>query len=107
MKKNMSHEQNNNIATDNTVAKGDPAKLPSRLFYIQGIIRNRLLERDYYYPARGAMPLLADAWRGGVKIDLLESIAKSVDVKTWTNFRDSVYAAWETAAQQSETNPSA
>ena len=86
------------------VAKGDPSKLPSRLFYVQAIIRNRLSESGFYYPARGALPLLADAWRGGVPIELLESISKSVDVRTWTNFRDAVYDAWEKASEASETN---
>ena len=88
------------------VAKGDPSKLPSRLFYVQAIIRNRLSESGFYYPVRGALPLLADAWRGGVSIELLESISKSVDVRTWTNFRDAVHDAWEKASRESETDSS-
>jgi len=86
------------------VAKDDPSKLPSRLFYVQAVIRNRLSEAGYYYPVRGALPLLVDAWRGGVPIESLESISKSVHVRTWTNFRDAVHDAWEKASQASETN---
>ena len=87
------------------VAKGDPSKLPSRLFYVQGIVRNRLTEAGYYYPSRGALPLLADAWRGGVSVEMLESLAKSVDVRTWTDFRDAVYDAWENVSQADDSVP--
>lgn len=83
------------------VANGDPSRLPNRLFYVQAIIRNRLSKSGFYYPAQGALPLLADAWRGGVPIELLESISKSVDVRTWTNFCDAVYDAWKKVTELS------
>jgi|GEM_PF-5781843 len=77
------------------IAKGDPTRVPIRLYYIRGIIRNRLVENGYYYPDKGALHLIIDAWRNGVSIELLESLAKSIDVRTWTNFRDAVYEAMD------------
>jgi len=84
------------------VAKGDPSEVPKRLFYVQGIIRNRLCEAGFYYPKNGALPLLAKAWRVGVSVELLESIAKSLDVRTWTDFRDTVYDAMDKASETDE-----
>ena len=66
----------------------NPEKLPSRLFYIRGIIRNRLTEKGFYHNDEYALELLADAHAAGVPIEELEDIAKSIKVKTWTNFRD-------------------
>lgn len=80
------------------VAMGDPSMFPQRLHYIQAIIRNRLHEEQKYYPDRGAMPLIADAWRAGVPLHTLESIAKSIDIRSWSNFRDAVMDAMDKAS---------
>ena len=76
----------------------NPAKLPKRLFYIRGIIRNRLSENGYYYNHDYAIELLADAHLAGVSMEELEDIAKSLKVETWTNFRDAVIEATERAS---------
>ena len=69
----------------------NPEKLPSRLFYIRGIVRNRLTEKGYYYPKEEAvLELLGDAHLAGVSIDEMEDIAKSLKSKTWTHFRDQI-----------------
>jgi hypothetical protein len=83
-------EEADSMANSEHMAAGDPARLPRRLFYIQGIIHNRLEERRNYYPARGALPLLADAWRAGVSVETLESLARSVDFRTWGQYREAV-----------------
>lgn len=77
------------------IAKGDPANIPNRIHYIQAIIRNRLRDFGVYYPPTGAYPLLLEAWGQGVDIELLESLAKSVYVRTWSQFRDAVREACE------------
>lgn len=70
-------------------AAGNPKNLPQRLFYIQGIIRNKLLvERQFYYPDKGALPLLSQCWRAGVSVEKLESIAMSLDWNSWYEVRD-------------------
>jgi hypothetical protein len=68
----------------------NPSKLPQRLYYIRGIIRNGLGEKGFYYRDDTALELLAEAYQVGVPIDHLEDIAKSMKVKTWTNFRDQI-----------------
>ncbi len=69
----------------------NPAKLPPRLFYIRGIIRNRLQDKGFYYPGDDAvLELLGDAHEAGAETDELEDTAKSLKVKTWTDFRDRV-----------------
>jgi hypothetical protein len=79
----------------------NPEKLPKRLFYIRGIIRNRLTEKGFYYNEDSALELLADAFVAGVPLEELEDIAKSLKVKTWTNLRDSVVDA-TLAAEKAE-----
>ncbi|MCI0364998.1 MAG: hypothetical protein L0219_14065 [Phycisphaerales bacterium] len=68
----------------------NPEKLPQRLFYIRGIIRNRLTERGYYYDDQRALEFLGNAYVASVELEELEDITKSLKVKTWTNFRDAL-----------------
>lgn len=84
----------------------NPEKLPSSLFYIRGIMRNRLTEKGYYYNHDGALELLGDAYFAGVPIEELEDIAKSLKTKTWTNFRDSVIDAITAASEGDEEESS-
>jgi hypothetical protein len=79
----------------------NPAKLPPRLFYIRGIIRNRLQDKGFYYPGDDAvLELLGDAHEAGVETEDLENTAKSLKVKTWTDFRDRVIDAIEASQLQ-------
>jgi hypothetical protein len=71
----------------------NPAKLPQRLRYVRGIIRNRLTEKEYYDRDDTVLELLGEAYQAGVPLDHLEDIARSIKVKTWTDFRDQVYDA--------------
>lgn len=75
----------------------NPKKLPKRLFYIRGIIRNRLVEKGFYYNHDYAIELLGDAHVAGVSLEELEDIAMSIKVKTWTHFRDAVIEVTELA----------
>ena len=82
------------------MVQGDPQHLPQRLFYIQAIVQRKLEEAHYYYPAQGALPLIATAYRNGCEIEDLESIARSVDFRTWSDFRDGVYELMKHATER-------
>lgn len=66
-----------------------------RLFYIRGILRNRLS----YLNERMVMMLMEEASQAGVDLDELESFAKQV--RSWTQFRN----ALETFIQGQQSTP--
>lgn len=78
----------------------NPDKFPPKLFYIRGIIRNRLTERGYYYNDPKALELLADAYYAGVELETLEDTAKSIKLKCWTMFREEL----EFLAKEAQAN---
>lgn len=61
----------------------------ARLFYIRGILRNRL---GYFNEVTG-MELLKEAYEAGIPVDNLEKHAK--EVRTWTQWRDELHEAME------------
>jgi hypothetical protein len=68
-----------------------------RLFYIRGILRNRLS----YLNERMAMGLMEEACEAGVDLDELENFAKKVS--SWTQFR----SALEAFTQDQQATPTA
>jgi hypothetical protein len=58
----------------------NPAKLPSRLFYVWGVIRNRPQDKVFSYPSDAALDLLGDAREAGVLVEELEDVTKSLTV---------------------------
>jgi len=61
----------------------------ARLFYIRGILRNRL---GYFNEVTG-MNLLKEAYAAGIPVENLETHAK--EVHTWTQWRDEIYEILE------------
>lgn len=67
-------------------SRGGISDVEKRLYYIRGILRNRL----HYVNERACMVIMRDAVEQGANIDSIQEVAKSA--QNWTQFKDALEA---------------
>jgi len=73
----------------------NPQKIHPRIYYIRGILRNRLS----FCNEDRALELMAEAHAAGVPVEHLEDVAKSLKTRTWIDFQEQVNEAIEVASE--------